>query len=318
MSGIGLSILSDLLDLGVDRSAISCGEPLCNHSTWGIGGPTDSLVEPKSWQQVGSILRYAHDNDLPTIVIGKGSNLLFDDAGFRGIVIKIGRKLSRLSISGTTIRAESGLSVSRLARAAGQAGLSGLEHIVGIPGTLGGLVVMNGGSQRKAIGDVIVEVRTMNRQGVTCVFKHEDCGFAYRHSRFHDENLVVNRVVMDLAVGRPNDSMREMLDILRLRRKKFPLTMPNCGSVFKSSPELHAAAGSPGKLLEDLGLKGRSVGGAAVSDRHANFIINRGSAKASDVLALARFMRDVVKRRTGLTLESEVQFVGPSGYVQPI
>jgi UDP-N-acetylmuramate dehydrogenase len=298
--------------------ALRVDEPLKNHCTWRIGGPADYLVEPASWKQVGAVLRWASDRGVPAIVIGKGSNLLFDDAGFRGIVIKIGRKLSHIAISGTTVRAESGISAPRLARAVGLAGLGGLEHIVGIPGTLGGLVAMNGGSQRKAIGDVITEVTAMDRQGATWVFARKDSEFSYRHSRFQNEHLVVTEVVMELASGNRDAIMSEMLEILRERRRKFPLTMPNCGSVFKSTPDLYDKVGPPGAVIEKLGLKGFRVGDAMVDTKHANFLVNVGQAKASEVLELTIYVSDRVHEQTRIRLESEAQYVTSNGRIIPI
>jgi UDP-N-acetylmuramate dehydrogenase len=291
-------------------------EPLRRHNTWRIGGPADFLVEPSSWEQVVRVLQYASATGIAAVVIGKGSNLLFDDRGLRGVVIKIGRKLSRLTIAGTIVQAQSGISASRLARAAGLAGLGGLEHIVGIPGTLGGLVFMNGGSLRQAIGDVIVQVRTMDRQGNTRTLHRQECGFAYRHSRFQEEACIITEATLALVPGRRDALAAEMREILRERRRKFPMTLPNCGSVFKSDPQTCASLGPTGKIIEGLGLKGTRVGDAAVSERHANFIVNRANAQAKDVLALIELVRERVLRQTGLTLQCEVQFVEPTGVIR--
>jgi len=178
--------------------------------------------------------------------------------------------------------------------------------------------VMNGGSQRKAIGDTIIEVKTMDRLGNTRTLRHDECGFAYRQSRFQAEDLVVMEVTMELAAGQQAHVMGEMLQVLRERRKKFPLTLPNCGSVFKSDPRLYETIGPPGKIVEGIGLKGTSVGDAVVSERHANFIVNRANAKAQDVLSLIELIRQRVARQTGLTLECEVQFVELTGTVRAI
>lgn len=292
--------------------------PLNACGTWRIGGPADFLVEPVSCEQVAAALRCVGELGVPVVVIGKGSNLLFDDAGLRGVAIRIGRRLARVATAGTTVRAESGVSASHLARVAGLAGLAGLEHIVGIPGTLGGLVFMNGGSLQHAIGEAITEVKVMDRSGTLRVFRREDCGFAYRSSRFQAENGVILEATMDLVAGRRNEIVAEMLRILRDRRRKLPLTLPNCGSVFKNDPELYDRFGPPGKIIEDAGLKGVSIGGAAVSERHANFIVNRGDARARDVLELIELIRRRVAARTGLTLECEVRFVQSTGGVQAI
>jgi len=291
-------------------------EPLRNHCTWRIGGPADFLVEPSSWEQVALVLQYSSENGIPAVVIGKGSNLLFDDRGLRGVVIKIGRKLSRLAIAGTIVQAQGGISAPRLARAVGLAGLSGLEHIVGIPGTLGGLVFMNGGSLRRAIGDTIVEVRTMDRQGNTQTLGRQECRFAYRHSRFQEESCIIMEATMALARGRRDAIAAEMLEILRERRRKFPMTLPNCGSVFTNDPQVCASLGPPGKIIESAGLKGAFVGDAVVSERHANFIVNRANAKAEDVLSLIELVRERVIRQTGETLECEVRFVESTGVIR--
>ena len=293
-------------------------EPLRNHCTWRIGGPADCLVEPSSWEQVAAVLRYAGDCGIPAVVIGKGSNLLFDDAGLRGVVVKIGRRLARFTISGTTIRAQSGVSASRIARAAGLAGLSGLEHIVGIPGTLGGLVFMNGGSLRKEIGDSIVGVRTMDRRGNMRVLRREECEFGYRHSRFQNEDCVVTEATMELVPGRRSAILAEMLAILRERRRKLPMTLPNCGSVFRNDPQLYEAFGPPGKIIEGLGLKGLRIGGAMVDVKHANFIVNVGSARAADVLALVARIRERMHERLGVTLPCEAEYVNACGVIESL
>lgn len=293
-------------------------EPLCKHGTWRIGGPADFLVEPVSWEQVAAVLDRARQEGMPTVVIGKGSNLLFDDAGVRGVAIKIGRPLASLTIEGSTVRAGSGISASRLARAVGLRGLSDLEHIVGIPGTLGGLVLMNGGSLRKGIGDSIVEVKTLDRQGDVRTYAHHECDFAYRHSRFQGSGQIVTEVTMELTPGDRDSIMTTMLAILRQRRAKLPLTWPNCGSVFKSDPRIYGTHGPPGKIVEELGFKGAAVGDAVVSDKHANFIINRGRATARDVTALIDLIRQRAVERFGIHLECEVQFVPSTGAVRAL
>jgi UDP-N-acetylmuramate dehydrogenase len=188
-----------------------------------------------------------------------------------------------------------------------------LEHIVGIPGTLGGLIVMNGGSRRKAIGEVVVTVTAMDREGSVRVFRQDECAFSYRHSRFQDEGLAVTEVTMELTAGRPGDILAEMREILRQRRKKFPLNMPNCGSVFKSTPGSYDKFGPPGQIVEGLGLKGLRVGDAMVDTKHANFIVNLGSAAAGDVIRLVSTVREAVHRMLGIDMECEVRYVDCRG-----
>lgn len=293
-------------------------EPLCRHGTWRIGGPADLFVEPSSRDELGFVLRLARECGVPSVVIGKGSNLLFDDAGLRGIAIKIGRRLSRVTCADATIRAEAGVSTPALARLTALAGLTGLEHIVGIPGTLGGLVVMNGGSLQRAVGDTIIEVQTLDRDGRLRTFCCDDCAFAYRSSRFQGEDYVVTDVAISLSSGSPSTILSEMREILRDRRRKFPLTWPNCGSVFKSDPSVYRQYGPPGAVVERLGLKGLRVGGATVDRRHANFIVNTGRATSRDVLALVLRIRRAIQDRLGCSLACEVKYVRPDGVTLPL
>lgn len=293
-------------------------EPLSRHGTWRIGGPADVLIEPISWPQVSALLRYADENGIGALVIGKGSNLLFDDRGVRGIVIVIGRRLAQIEIDGTAVRVEAGISASRLARITALAGLCGLEHIVGIPGTLGGLVVMNGGSLRQAIGDAITEVRTIDRSGEPHVYRRDECDFAYRQSRFQHEDRIITGVTLKLAHADTTKVLSQMREILRERRQKFPLTLPSCGSVFKGDAELVRNFGPPGAVIESLGFKGTRIGDAVVSPLHANFIVNVGAARARDVLALVRLIRQRAFDTLGHTLTCEAKHVAPNAHVRPL
>jgi len=293
-------------------------EPLSRHCTWRIGGPADVLIEPTSWAQLAALLRYAEENGIPAAVIGKGSNLLFDDCGVRGVVIVVGWALSRLEIHGSTIQAEAGISASRLAHTVGLAGLAGLEHIVGIPGTLGGLVVMNGGSLRRAIGDAIVRVQTINRRGEQRILRGDECEFAYRRSRFQQEDAIITEVTLKLAAGDKAQVLPQMREILRERRRRFPMTLPSCGSVFKGDVELLRKFGPPGAVIESLGFKGTRIGDAVVSSLHANFIVNVGAARAHDVLELLRLIRRRAFDHLGHTMTCEAKYVAPDARVRPL
>jgi len=301
------------LDVGEVRVA----EPLRNHGTWRIGGPADALVEPGSVAQLGRLRQYIHDHGIASIIIGEGSNLLFDDDGFRGVVVKIGRCLSAVEMDGRTVRAEAGVSVPRLARAVGLAGLTGIEHTVGIPGTLGGLIIMNGGSQRKNIADSIVAVEAMESRGAIIRMKRDDCGFARRRSAFQGSPLMVVGAELELDYDDPAAIQQRMLAILRDRRRKFPRDLPNCGSVFVSGGDLFHRFGPPGKVIEEAGLKGLTVGGAQVSHRHANFIVNTGNATAADVRELIHRVRTAIHERTGIWMDCEVRHLLPDGRTRP-
>lgn len=293
-------------------------EPLRRHCTWRIGGPADFLCEPTSWPQVVRLRRYADEHGIPVVVIGRGSNLLFCDEGVRGLVLKIGRTLGGLSIAGTSVRVGAGLATPRLARAVGLAGLSGIEHIVGIPGTLGGLIVMNGGSSRRTIGEVTVQVRTIDRRGVERLWPRDECAFAYRASRFQREEVIITEVVLELVAGDSAAIMAEMCEILRQRRRQFPLTLPSCGSVFKRDMRVLDRLGPPGAVIDRLGLKGLRIGDAVVDSRHANFIVNVGAARARDVLDVVAAIRRRAREELGYTMACEARYVDERGRVRPL
>jgi UDP-N-acetylmuramate dehydrogenase len=240
--------------------------PLAEHNSWQIGGPADLLVEPETIAQVARVVSFAQSHGIPLLVIGQGTNLLFDDAGLRGIVLKLADNLSRVEISGNRITADAGAWVPGLARKAMLAGLAGLEHTIGIPGTIGGLVLMNGGSQRKGIGENIRRVWIVDQNGQQYELTRDDCAFAYRSSALQGRGAVVVKAELECERQDPRQIRRLMLVDLRERRLKFPRKQPNCGSVFLSTSAMHASVGPPGKVIEDAGLKGTRIGMAEVSE----------------------------------------------------
>jgi len=306
-----------LADPDLDIGMVRPGEILAHHSTWRIGGPADLLVEPQSIPQLCRLIEWLHVHDLPHVVIGKGSNLLFPDEGVRAIVIKIDRGLRQIQREGNQLLVEAGISVPRLAHHIGSLGLSGLEHTIGIPGTLGGLIAMNGGSLRHSISEAIEWVEYIDEQGQLMSRLPDQCAFAYRRSWFQDHFGIVVRACLSLTPGDRHAIKRNMLATLRQRRANFPLQYPNCGSVFKGSAVMFDRVGPPGKVIETLGLKGTQIGGAVVSQQHANFIINLGTARAGHVLQLITLIRDQVRRQFDLALACEVKYVSEQGEVMP-
>lgn len=301
----------------LDVGHCTFGAPLADYCTWRIGGPADLLVEPQNIPQIQRLLRFIHQQPLPCITIGQGSNLLFSDAGLRGIVLRLGQNFARMAISQGRIIAEAGLWVPGLARQAQQAGLAGLEHIVGIPGTLGGLVLMNGGSHRQSIGDLVEQVTVVEKDGEVRELSAVECHFSYRHSALQHRGAVVVSVQLRCPRGERSEIRRAMLADLRERRHKFPLRTPNCGSVFLSTAAMHASVGPPGRIIEEAGLKGRRIGDAEVSRQHANFIINHGHASACDVLQLISTIRAQVRSSIDFALDCEVRYVTPEGEIIP-
>jgi len=284
---------------------------------WKIGGIAPVIVEPSSTEELVSSIRYVSEKGLPQITVGDCSNLLFDDGELDALIIKIGSKFSKMKAVNTRIVCESGIWVPHLVRKSAVLGLGGLQHAVGIPGTLGGLIFMNGGSQRKGIADHLIDVTWISAEGDIRKIERHDCDFGYRSSIFQRINGVIAECSLELSREAPDVLRREMINILRSRRHKFPIKLPNCGSVFISNPSLYNAVGPPGKVIEDSGLKGACIGGAQISPTHANFIVNNGNATANDVLSLIKISREAVFERTGCWMDCEVRYVRTDGKIMP-
>lgn len=295
----------------IDRDAC-----LKKRSNWKVGGLAKAIIEPDSTHSLVSIIKYSAEHNLPNIFFGASTNLLFSDEGLSPLAITPGKKLNNLQLDGQTLIAECGVWVPQLARFANNHGLTGLEHIIGIPGTLGGLICMNGGSLRKAISEYLISVTAVSPEGVVKQFSKEECGFAYRSSVFQNNGYIILSASFQL----PRDSSSkqshsDMLNILRDRRQKFPRKLPNCGSVFVSNPAMYADYGTPGAIIERCGLKGVQQGDAQISPLHANFIVNNGNAKAQDILYLIYKIRRAVREATGYSMPSEVRYVEPNGAI---
>lgn len=286
-------------------------------SWWRIGGRAILVLQPASTDELAALQSWFFRHGIRPVVIGLTTNLLFDDAGLGVPCIQIGSRISEIRIDGTRLEAQAGAWVPGIARRLMKAGLGGAEHICGIPGTLGGLICMNGGSQRKGIGSNVVNVESVDRAGAIHIVAAEGCNFAYRQSVFQTNGHVITGAHLHFT-SRSSDQIRtEMRAILADRRRKFPRKEPNCGSVFKSNPAMYAEIGPPGAAIERLGFKGLRVGGAVVSPRHANFIVNSGGATARDVLTLIARIGDAVEIDTGYRMQAEACFVRADGITLP-
>jgi UDP-N-acetylmuramate dehydrogenase len=290
-------------------------------SRWRTGGKIRYWLEPQNETALSKLISLLSSNGVPFRIIGETSNLLVADEGvhcpiicFRGV-----QSLSRLERLDNQVHAGAGVYVPKLAWYAARNGLSGIEHVIGIPGTFGGLIYMNGGSLRKNIGDVISSVRAIClSSGKSVSLKKEDCDFSYRKSVFQNEKYCIIGASMMLS---PEDesglSKYKSKEILFQRRKKFPLSLPNCGSVFSSSPEMYSSIGPAGAVIESCDLKGVTLGGAMIASEHANFIVNKGAAKSEDILQLILLVVNKVREETGFQMTTEVQFLHPDGRVVP-
>lgn len=290
---------------------------LAQLSCWRIGGKADILLRPSSTKQLAKLLSWFSKRSIQPVVIGLTTNLLFDDEGLRTPCIQVGKNMSKVDINGTVVWAQAGTWVPCLARSVMRAGLTGAEHISGIPGALGGLICMNGGSQRKSISSNVLSVESVDLNGSIKHYDVTECDFAYRNSIFQTNSEVITNVKLNFETGSKRLIREEMLSILVERSKKFPRKQPNCGSVFKSDPEMYSEIGSPGSIIEKLGFKGYRVGGAVVSPQHANFIVNNGSAKSSDVLTIISKIGEAVMINTGYRMASEAIFIRSDGKTIP-
>ena len=279
-------------------------EPMCDHTTFRIGGPA-KMFAVVSGTQVEALVKKAKELDIPYIVVGNGSNLLVSDAGYAGLVIKIAEEPVRFP-DAVTLEVSAGTPLARLAMAAAEAGLTGLEFAHGIPGTVGGAVMMNAGAYDGQISDVLVSSTCYDSEEEAFIqLDKEAHSFAYRHSSYMDQpQRIVTSAVFTLHPGDKDAIRAKMSDLNRRRREKQPLEFPSAGSTFKR-PEGHFA----GKLIEDCGLKGYRVGGAQVSEKHAGFVINAGGATCEDVLRLMEYIEVQVYQQFRIHLEKEVRVI---------
>jgi UDP-N-acetylmuramate dehydrogenase len=282
-------------------------EPLARHTSFKIGGPAEAWAEPQDAAQLAACLRFARGIKAPVTVLTGGTNVLVRDGGIRGLVLSLGKGFERLEIDGTRVRAGAALNLALLARKVSLAGLDGLAWAVGIPGTLGGGLVMNAGAHGGELKDVVRSV-SLVLDGKAVEWSAADCGFAYRHSRFKElapGRAVLTGADMELQAGSAEALKVRMDEALEKRRATQPLDLPNAGCVFKNPPQASA-----GRLIEEAGLKGRRQGGACISEKHANFVVNEGGAKAADVLALMETARAAVKAKSGVDLAPEILILG--------
>ncbi len=285
---------------------VKYNEPMKNHTTTKVGGPCDCMVEPQSIDEIIEVLKYAKANNLCYYVIGNGSNLLVKDEGVNALIIKITSKFSNVVVDGEKIKAEAGCSVPKLSQIAKQNSLSGLEFACGIPGSIGGGIRMNAGAYGGEMVNVVEKVGYINDKCELVEISNEECEFSYRQSMFvkHPEYVVVY-AIYKLKKGNIEEISSIMESNMNSRKEKQPLEYPNFGSVFKR-PEGYFV----GKLVDDCGLKGYSIGGAQVSLKHSGFIINKGDATCKDVLDLIEHIKNVVNEKFGVMLQEEVVILG--------
>lgn len=279
-------------------------EPLARHVSFRIGGPADVLLLPRSLRDLEAAVAWLYREGEPFVVLGRGSNVLVADRGVRGVVVKTGRGQEGVRYGGERVRAECGVSLPHLSRRASARGLAGLEFAAGIPGSVGGAIAMNAGAHGHAIAEVVEEVRVLTPRG-EARWRAQDLRFRYRESRVQHEPAVVLDAELALRPADPEETLGRLDAWLRTRAESQPLGPPSSGCIFRNPEPEHA-----GRLIDAAGAKGLRVGGAVVSDRHANYVLNTGGATAADVLALVELVRARVRDRWGIELATEIKLVG--------
>lgn len=288
-----------------DKGALILEEPLCNHTTFRVGGKADAFLSVRNEEQLRKAVLLCKEYDVPFLILGNGSNLLVSDDGYRGMVILVGKDMSDITVDGNTIIAMAGATLGSVSQTAAKNSLSGMEFASGIPGTIGGAIVMNAGAYDGEMKMIVEEVRVLTQDGEILTLSNEELEFGYRTSRVKKEKLIVLSVKLLLQPQKQELIYEKMNDFAARRREKQPLEFPSAGSTFKRPEGMFA-----GKLIMDAGLRGYSVGGAQVSEKHCGFVINKGNATAKEIHKLIYDVREKVKESFGVTLEPEVIFIG--------
>lgn len=285
-------------------SGIFMEEPMKKHTTFRVGGPADVLVQPDE-TALAAILALCRQYHVSYSFIGNGSNLLVGDKGIRGVVIEMTDPMGNIEVDGTKITAQAGAMLSKIANTAASNGLGGMEFAAGIPGSVGGAVVMNAGAYGGEMKDIIEKVYVLDENGAQLELDRDALDLGYRHSCIPEKKYIVTKVVLELVPRNEVEIRSEMKELNEKRAEKQPLQYPSAGSTFKR-PEGYFA----GKLIMDAGLRGYQVGGAQVSEKHCGFVINKGDATAADICQLMRDVSDKVQAQFGVVLEPEVKMIG--------
>lgn len=295
----------DYIKTVIPRERIIFHEPMSKHTTFRVGGEAECLITIQSEEELGKLIPYLNQIEQDYFILGNGSNLLVGDKGYRGIVLKFGEQMEQIRVEGTRITAKAGALLAQAAAVAKENSLTGLEFAAGIPGSIGGGVVMNAGAYDGEMKMVVESVRGMDSEGQILTLDNDTMEFGYRTSAIKYRPIVVLEVVLQLSQGEKSQIAGRMEELAQLRKSKQPLEYPSAGSTFKR-PEGYYA----GKLIMDAGMRGYRIGGAQVSDKHCGFVINTGKATAADIREVIEEVQERVKERFHVSLEPEVVFLG--------
>ena len=295
---------SQLLLTKLPKDTIYLNEEMKNYTTFKIGGPVDILIKPDSIINLAQAIKLCRTHEVPYYILGNGSNLLVADEGFRGVVIQIYTNLDEIKVEGNTVTAQAGALLSKIANKALEHSLTGFEFAHGIPGTLGGAVVMNAGAYDGEMKHVLISCDVLDSEGNILTLSNEDLELGYRKSIVQKKGYIVLSATVGLKEGNKEEISARMKELMARRKEKQPLDKPSAGSTFKR-PEGYFA----GKLIMDSGLKGYQIGGAMISDKHSGFVVNNGGATFKDVENLIQHVQEVVKEKYQVVLEPEVKIL---------
>lgn len=288
------------------NSNIYLDEPMSKHTTMGVGGPCECFIVAKSQEDIEKVVEFSKEYDLPLYILGRGSNCIFTDKGYKGIVLKISSDFGNIEVDGENIKVQSGCMIAKVARYAMENGLSGLEFASNIPGSIGGAIRMNAGAFGGEMKDIVIETEYIDENGEIKRINNKQHEFSYRTSIFKkNPKLVVINTTIKLK-PRNKEEIKRLTEEISLKRKESqPYDYPSSGSVFKRMDGVVVS-----KLIDEAGLKGYTIGGAQVSYKHAGFIVNTGNAKASDVISLIDLVKQKIKEKYNINIETEVEIVG--------
>ena len=302
--------IKDLIEksnLNINKEQIKYNEPMKNHTTFKIGGPADCYIIVKTKEELKEVLIFAKENNIPVTIVGNGSNLLVLDGGIEGIVVNI--RLDNIEISkekeNVEIKVDAGYKLTILGQKCLQNEIEGFEELSGIPGTIGGAIIMNAGAHGREMKDVVRSIKAFDYDGNEHVFANEEAEFGYRTSMFKNNKYIVTEVTLELKKGTKEEIKEKMDEFAKYRKEKQPIEMPSAGSTFKRGEDFITA-----KLIDDAGLKGFSIGGAEVSTKHSGFVVNKGNATAKDVLDLVEYIKEKIEEKFHKKIELEVKIVG--------
>ena len=302
--------IKDLIEksnLNINKEQIKYNEPMKNHTTFKIGGPADCYIIVKTKEELKEVLIFAKENNIPVTIVGNGSNLLVLDGGIEGIVVNI--RLDNIEIKdkkeNVEIKVDAGYKLTILGQKCMQNEIEGFEELSGIPGTIGGAIIMNAGAHGREMKDVVRSIKAFDYDGNEHVFANEEAEFGYRTSMFKNNKYIVTEVTLELKKGTKEEIKEKMDEFAKYRKEKQPIEMPSAGSTFKRGEDFITA-----KLIDDAGLKGFSIGGAEVSTKHSGFVVNKGNATAKDVLDLVEYIKEKIEEKFHKKIELEVKIVG--------